>query len=166
MNDSKRNGNVKHDPKPKPTGEGFEEGDRVAMTQEALKMGRLSAMSPRLLYQVGYPNEFGVLHSFETEEDGPCITLYPCCYVLEDRPRKTSRCSGHPAIFFEKIGEKPANKGDKRAKVHLPIIGEIAGVEWDEEHQRLSGHVGGYPVVFQGEIGRLVKKAAEEKGYF
>ena len=47
-------------------------GDVVAMNQAALRMGRLEAMTPRILYSMGWPNEFLVLRTFDTAADGPC----------------------------------------------------------------------------------------------
>lgn len=146
------------------------EGDYVQLKPAVLKMARLSTMTPRLLYQIGHPGIFQVVHVFETEEDGVCLTLGECClYYLKDRKKSDDpRCTGHPAIYFDKVeieATKPKNKGDRATSVQLPFgIGELAGVEYqdDEGNPKLTIRVAGKSTVFTGMLAKIFGKAAQD----
>lgn len=146
------------------------EGDYVQLTAAALKMPRLSLMTPRLLYQIGHPGIFQVLHVFETEEDGICLTLGECCRnFVADRKTGQYRCSGHPAVYFEKVMDaEPATPrarkpGDRSVSAVLPFIGEAAAVDYeeDEENPKLTVRILGKSTVFTGTLARIFGEAAK-----
>lgn len=143
----------------------YEEGDVVALTQAALRIGRLELMTPRLLHQIGHPNEFIVIDAFDTGEDGICLSLWPCCYRFLDRKTGKKRCQGHPALYFEKIGNlRMPKKGDKSSALVLPFIGEILGFDWqeDEDNPNLNANVFGLKGAASGYFAKILKKMAEE----
>lgn len=145
----------------------IKEGDIVALTPAALKMGRLEAMTPRLLYHIGHENRFIVDKTFETEEDGLCLKLFPCCFrFVNDHQTKQFRCKGHPAIYFDKVGTvRTPQKGDKSSSLVLPILGEIFRFDYkeDENAPKFSADL---PVlgkgVVTGFLAKFVKQLAEE----
>lgn len=166
----RRNGNVPRRGEDKTQGPPpvFEEGDVVAMTQATLRIGRLQGMSTRLLYTIGWPNEFLVTRSFDDEEDGPCVSLWPCCLPpfgigLVDRRGSQFRCKGHPTLYFEKVAvTKTPKKGDKLSSIVLPFgIGEILGLEWHEEEEEFVGRILGKEGAVAGALGKYIKKIAE-----
>lgn len=145
----------------------FQEGDVVALTAAAIRRREFSNMTPRLLYEIGHPNEFLVMHVFETEKQGQCISLYPCCTVFLDREKSgKKRCTGHPAALFEKKGMKRMpRKGDKSSSLHLPFIPiPLAGVDWEEDENSpvFKVHGLGKEVKITGPFAKLLKKIAEE----
>jgi|FLYN01.1.fsa_nt_gi hypothetical protein len=166
-----KSGNVRQKADPaenKTETESFQEGDIVALTPTALRLGNLSMMSPRLLYQIGWPNQFVVLHTFEDEENGPCVSLYPCCMVLVDRRSGNYRCTGHPAQYFEKIDVlRQPQKGDRSVSISLPLIKEIVGADYEEDEQspRLTVRVLGQKGVITGPWAKLIKNLAEANNW-
>lgn len=169
----RRNGNVKRDgDEVQASAPIFQAGDVVAITQAALRLGRLEMMGCRLLYRIGWPNEFLVKGTFENQEDGHCVFLWPCCSAppkiigLVDRDKGGQpRCGGHPAIYFEKVDMvRTPKKGDKRASALLPIIGEVFGFEYrdDEENPEFVTRILGLGASFTGPFAQLLKKIAED----
>lgn len=163
-------GNVRHDPeeveKPQEK-QAFEEGDIVALTQSALRIGRIQGMTPRLLYTIGHPNEFMVMHTFESPADGLCLTLFPCCTRFVDRERNSQpRCKGHPAMYFEKVDKgRIPRKGDKSSSVHIPFLPfEVAGVHYqeDDENPSLTLNLFGKHLQTTGPLSKFLKKLAED----
>lgn len=145
----------------------FEEGDIVALTQSALRIGRIQGMTPRLLYTIGHPNEFMVMHAFENQADGLCVTLFPCCFRFLDRDRNNQpRCKGHPAVYFEKINKvRIPKKGDKSSSIHLPFLPfEVAGLHYeeDEDNPRLTLNLFGKKIDTMGPLSNFLKKLAED----
>jgi hypothetical protein len=154
-------------PESAPSAAEFREGDVVALTGKALRMGRLS-MSPMLLYSIGFANEFIVTHTFETKKDGRCISLYPCCNNRFNRKTGKPFCTGHSEIFFERVDlMRMPQKGDRQASIKLPMLGEIAGMEYedDEHNPKLTTRVAGLSLVLGGQLAKLVKESAEKLGY-
>lgn len=152
-------------------------GDVVAITPAALRMARLSTMSPRLLYQIGWPNAFQVMHVFDTEEDGVCVTLDACCMNLVDRRTGKNRCTGHPVVFFEKLEpERPKGKaekeqperqrkpGDRGTSVSVPWIGELASIDFqeDEHNPTLTINIAGKRTMFTGSLAKIFAEAAKQ----
>lgn len=160
------NGNVRPDEAVHGSDNGeIREGDFVRITPAALKMARLSMMTPRLLYQIGHPGIFQVVHAFETKEDGICFTLGECCRYYVDRRTGQYRCSGHPSIYFEKIAEeRKHNKGDRSTSVSVPWVGEVASVDFvdDEANPKLTVKIAGKPTVFTGMLAKIFGKAAQD----
>lgn len=144
----------------------FQEGDIVSLTPAAIRRSGVSNMTPRLLYEIGHPNEFVVFDVFEDKELGPCISLLPCCSIFEDRSSNKKRCGGHPAIHFEKRSQKRLpKKGDKSSSIHLPFMQyALAGINWeeDENNPALKAHVLGKEVSLTGPIAKLLKQLAED----
>lgn len=151
----------------------FEPGDIVSLTAAALRRKKLSSMTPRLLYEIGHPNEFLVLETFSHAEDGPCIAL-SCCTRDEDNvrfvDRKTGkmRCNGHQVSHFEKKGYKRLpKKGDKSTSLHIPFLPfELAGVHWEEDESNpgFKVSVAGKEIGVTGALAKLLKNVAEENG--
>jgi len=144
----------------------FQEGDVLALTQAALrKGGTFQKMSCRLLYAIGWPNEFLVIRTFEDPENGPCVRLWPCCGTLVDRQKNQFRCGGHPSVHFQKIDVvRMPKKGDKTSSVVLPFgIGELLGFEYheDSENPEFVARVAGKEGVLTGVLATLLKKFAE-----
>ncbi len=187
---SKRSENVKHE-EPE-NHEMFQEGDVVALTQSALRTGRLlrirngkiessedrisngriEGFMPRVLYALGHPNKFLVLATFEHEEHGQCLTLYPCCTIkphegfVDRADNNKPRCQGHPAMYFEKADHtRIPRKGDKASSVHLPFLPfEVAGIHYEEdEHDpRLTLNLVGQKFQTTGPLANFFKKIAED----
>jgi hypothetical protein len=154
-------------PESAPPAAEFREGDVVALTKKALRMGRLS-MSPTVLYSDGWPNAFVVTHTFETAKDGRCISLYPCCLYMINHKTGKPLCTGHSEIFFERVDLlRMPQKGDRQASIKLPMLGEIAGMEYedDEHNPKLTARVAGLSLVLGGQLAKLVKEGAEKLGY-
>lgn len=128
------NGNAVPEEKAPKVDRSFKPGDVVALTQSALRMPKLQAMSCRVIYSIGMPNEFIVKGVSEREEHGLCLSLYPCCDIRVDRKRNFFYCEGHPAIYFEKVNYRRLPKsGDKVASIVLPLLGEIYRAEYRDD---------------------------------
>lgn len=171
---TKLNGNVKGEkaPKKEEVAENFKAGDIVALTEKAMKNGpRL--MSPRRLFGVGWPNEFQVVHVFETEEDGVCLFLSPCCQNLINHGTGAWACQGHPVkldgkVMFEKVqpevSKRPRKKGDRSTSIALPLIGELGAIEYleDEEDPGLVLRILGQQTVMKGSVAKAVAQFAKD----
>lgn len=187
---AKRNGNVHHEGPEEH--EVFDDGDVVALTQSALRTGRLlrirngkiessedrvvngriEGFMPRILYAFGHPNKFLVLHTFEHQEHGQCLTLYPCCTIkphegfVDRADNNKPRCEGHPAIYFERVDRtRIPRKGDKSSSVHLPFLPfEVAGIHWEEDENdpRLTVNLVGQKFSTTGPLANFFKKIVEE----
>lgn len=158
-------GNVQRDKDVHARSLDWKEGDFAVLTPTAMRMGRLDTMSPKLLYQLGWDDPFAVMHVFETAEDGVCLTLYPCCLQLRDRRTGKYRCTGHPAIYFQKVEYgRHARKGDRSTSVTLPLIGEILSVDYEEdaENPRARAKIFGQETVVTGELARILAKVAQD----
>jgi hypothetical protein len=162
----KRNGNVTPpEDVPQKAPEKFEEGDVVGLTQAALRIGRLELMTPRLLRQIGHPNEFIVLDAFKSDEDGVCLTLWPCCFRFVDHKTGKKRCQGHPSVYFEKTGSlRMPKQGDKSSSLILPFLGEVLGFDYqeDESNPEIQANVFGMKGSASGYFAKMLKKLAEE----
>jgi len=163
-----RSGNVRREEKTKAQEiPQFQEGDVVSLTAAAIRRSGASNMTPKLLYEIGHPNEFVVFDVFEDKEYGPCISLLPCCSIFEDRGgNKEKRCGGHPAIHFEKKSQKRMpKKGDKSSSIHLPFMQmALAGINWEEDDSNpaLKAHILGKEVSLTGPIAKMLKQLAED----
>lgn len=156
----------------------FEPGDIISLTAAALRKKKLVNMTPRLLYEIGHPNEFLVLETFEHPVDGPCVALSCCTRQMDENgkpivrfvDRKTGkmRCNGHRSNYFEKKSFKRLpKKGDKSTSIHIPFLPfELAGVHWeeDESNPALKVSVAGKEVGLTGAFAKLLKNVAEENG--
>lgn len=156
----------------------FELGDIVSLTAAALRRKKLSNMTPRLLYEIGHPNEFLVLEVFDHAIDGPCIALSCCTRQLDengkpiirfvDRKNGKMRCNGHQVSHFEKKSYKRLpKKGDKSTSLHIPFLPfELAGVHWedDEQNPAFKVSVAGKEVGVTGALAKFLKNVAEENG--
>lgn len=174
-----KSGNVHREEKPEAEEiPEFQPGDVVSLTPAAIRRSGISNMTPRVLYEIGHPNQFHVWRSFEDEQEGPCVTLVECCswekneghwekhegYI--DRKSGKRRCTGHPSIHFEKKGKKRMpKKGDKSSSIHLPFMEyALAGLQWeeDENNPALKAHVMGKELSLTGPIAKIIKQLAEE----
>lgn len=176
-------GNVKHATVPVSASDSKEikAGDIVAVTDEVLKAkGILAKMTPRcLIEKVGWPNEFLVKETFESEKDGFCLKLDPCCdHLIEDWNTGRPRCYGHHAFLFKKVGsvtppnketapvevEPPDNPGDRISSVSLPFLGEVASMSYrdDEKNPQLTINTAGKATVLTGPLAKLFAAAARE----
>lgn len=178
MKTPQRNGgNIRRD---RPTkSEAFEPGDIVALTPSAIKEPRLRTMGPRILYDVGWRNEFLVLETFQTEQDGDCVVLDPCCgQILADRATDRTRCiNGHPASFFKKVGtlnqplhpeegeeaDRPRNKGDRSSSASFPWLGEVAAFSYEDhpEIPKLKIKIAGKTTMLTGPIAKMIAEVAK-----
>jgi hypothetical protein len=162
-----RNGNVRREDKSK-TDEvpNLEKGDVVALTAAVIRRRDYANMTPRLLYEIGHPNEFLVTDVFETPDDGLCVQLFPCCRRFEDRENGKVRCTGHPAILFQKIKkERQAKKGDRSTAIHIPFLEQaLAALYYDEDEASptVRASILGKEVSLSGPIAKMVKQFAEE----
>lgn len=168
-------GNVKREePKPEKPVEEFKPGDIVALTEKAMKNGpRL--MSPKRLFSVGWPNEFQVVHVFETEEDGVCLFLNPCCQNLLNYGTGAWACQGHPVrwegkTMFQKttpeVSKRPRKKGDRTTSIVAPVLGELGAIEYleDEEDPGLVLRILGQQTVMKGSVAKAVAQFAKDNG--
>lgn len=163
-----KDGNIPHEGPFDSKDEAIKPGDIVGLTTTALRVrGPLEAMTPRVLYQIGHPNEFVVVETFKTEEDGDCLVL-PCCMYFEDRKVKNNvrpLCKGHPAVYFKKIGQiRFPQKGDLAAGVETPW-GNLIRLEWKEDpnNPELNAHLFGINLgSIMGMPAKWLKKAAED----
>lgn len=175
MSKSNGHGNVQgeNSEKEKPPVEEFRPGDIVGLTAEAIKNGpRL--MSPKRLCSVGWPNEFQVVHVFETEEDGVCLFLNPCCQNLIKRNGGWA-CTGHPVkldgkMMFAKVKpevvKRPRKKGDRATSIVAPLLGELGAIEYleDEEDPGLVLRILGQQTVMKGSVAKAVAQFAKDNG--
>lgn len=165
-----KSGNVQREEKPQVSEvPQFQEGDVVCLTPAAIRRSGISNMTPRVLYEIGHPNEFVVFHVFEDPKEGPCVSLLPCCSVFEDRKTGKKRCTGHPAVHFEKKSVKRMpKKGDKSSSIHLPWMQvALAGIHWeeDETNPALKVNILGKEVSLTGPAAKLVKSLAEDNNF-
>lgn len=165
----RRNGNAEGAPDPVAEPQAFQPGDVVALTASALRIDRISGMTPRLMYSIGHRNEFLVFDTYEDPEDGLCLVL-ECCrggYVNRSKNGK-QKCGGHPAIYFQTIDRiRLPKKGDKASSVHLPLVGQLAGLRWeqDEDNPRLTLDLPfGQKLEALGPLAQMFKKIAENSG--
>ncbi len=142
-------------------------GDLVALTPQALRMGRLEGMCVRQLCAIGWDNSFPVTGVFDSPEDGKCVTLWPCCFHLKDRKRGTPvyRCKGHPAIYFTKVGRaRMPSPSDRKSAITLPFgLGQAVdfNYEGDPENPKFTGNLfglegsctGGFAKLFESLFG-------------
>jgi hypothetical protein len=164
-----KDGNVPHEGPFETQDEEIKTGDIVALTTTALRVrGPLESMTPRALYQLGHPNEFLVMETFKTEEDGTCVVL-PCCMYFEDRKIKNNvrpLCKGHPAIYFKRIGRaRVPQKGDLTAAINSPF-GNLVQLEWkdDPDNPELTANLLGINLgSLVGLPAKWLKKAAEDQ---
>lgn len=164
---------VKDEKKPEKPAEVFKAGDIVSLTERAIKAApRL--MSPKRLFSVGWPNEFQVVHVFETPEDGTCLFLNPCCQNLVKRNGAWA-CQGHPVIFegitiFQKttpeVAKRPRRKGDRTTSIMVPFLGELGAIEYleDEEDPGLVLRILGQQTAMKGSVAKAVAQFAKENG--
>lgn len=171
-----KNGNIRREAKPKveeiPQ---FESGDVICLTAAAIRRSGIATMTPRILYEIGHPNEFLVYQAVDDDEAGPVVTLANCCSWDKhegfiDRKTGKQRCTGHPAVHFEKKGVKRMpKKGDKSSSIHLPFMKvALAGINWeeDETNPSLKGHILGNEISLTGLPAKLLKQLAEENNVF
>lgn len=167
-----KNGNIRREAKPKveeiPQ---FESGDVICLTAAAIRRSGIATMTPRILYEIGHPNEFLVYQYVVDETEGPCVTLMDCCSWdrhegFIDRGTGKQRCTGHPAVHFEKKSSKRMpKKGDKSSSIHLPFMQyALAGIHWeeDENNPALKAHVLGKEISLTGPFAKVLKQLAEE----
>lgn len=160
-----KKGNVQAEESAPKVSELLEEGDVVALTPSALRIGRLKSMTPRLLHKIGHPNEFVVLTSFKSDKGEDCLTLWPCCNRFTDRESGKQTCTGHQTVYFEKVGNiRTPKKGDKSASLVLPFIGEVFGIDYqeDENNPDFRVNLGGLKGSVTGVLAKAVKKFAED----
>ena len=134
-----------------------------------MRIGRLAQMTPRVLCSIGHPNEFIVLDVFETDSDGVCLALWPCCHRFKKAGKKI--CPGHPAVYFEKTGAlRTPKKGDKSSSLVLPFLGEVLGFDYEEgaegeeggEAPKMTANIFGLKSGASGYWAKLLKKLAED----
>jgi hypothetical protein len=144
----------------------FTQGDVISLTAAAIRRSGISNMTPRVLYEIGHPNEFVVFDAFDDPVEGPCVSLLPCCTIYEDRKTGKKRCTGHPAVHFEKKSTKRLpKKGDKSSSIHLPFMQvALAGINWeeDESNPALKAHVLGKELTLTGPWAKMLKQLAED----
>lgn len=162
-----KNGNVRRDEKPRAEEiPHLEKGDVVALTAAVIRRRDYANMTPRLLYEIGHPNEFLVTDAFDTPEDGLCVQLYPCCRRFEDREKGKIRCTGHPAILFQKIKRvRQPKKGDKSSAIQIPFLDQaLAALYYDEDEvsPTVRASILGKEVALSGPIAKMVKQFAED----
>lgn len=151
----------------------FEPGDIVALTPSAIRTSRIKKMTPQELYKLGHENRFLVMHAFNDSENGPCITLFPCCNRFVDRTEshEKKRCTGHPSVYFEKVDVQRAStkKGDKSASLKLPFLPwDVAAIDYDadEANPKLSVSLLGQKGQITGPWAALIKNIAETQKIF
>lgn len=164
---AKKSGNVPagdHEPE---IVEVLSRGDLVRIKQRSLMNDDL-LLSPKDLYSIGHPNAFLVLESFEDPQRGVCIALRECCFVLEDHKNGKKLCKGHEALYFEKMGqERAAQKGDRKASIKIPWLGEVLGYDYQDDEASPSLRVrmaGADPIVLEGMAAQMVKKMLDGSG--
>lgn len=164
----RKNGNIEPDEQVTEP-QAFEPGDVVALTASALRITRISGMTPRLMYSIGHPNQFIVFDTEDDPEDGICLILECCRGRYVNRSRNGQwKCKSHPGIYFEKIDRiRLPKKGDKSSSVSLPFVGQLAGVHWeqDEDNPRLTLELPfGQKLEALGPLAQMFKKIAENNG--
>lgn len=164
-------GNV-HASKDSGVGEVFKEGDVVELTPSAIRTWSVKDMTPKELYKLGHENRFLVLGSFTDEENGPCVTLFPCCHRFVDRKddHHPFRCTGHPSVYFKKVDvRRMPQKGDKSAALKLPFLPwDVAAVDWEEDsdNPKLSLSIMGQKGSISGPWAKFLKNLAETEKLF
>jgi len=174
MSKSNGHGNVQDGVKKERSLEDFKPGDIVGLTEKGIKAGpRL--LSARRLYSVGWPNEFQVIHVFETEEDGVCLVLNPCCQNLVNHGTGAWLCRGHPVkwkgvTMFEKVKpevtRRPRKQGDRATSIVAPILGELGALEYleDAEDPGLVLRILGQQTVLKGSVAKALAQFAKDNG--
>lgn len=144
---------------------GFKAGDIVAVKLSTIRNRELSGMTPRVLIDVGWPNKFQVMGSFEHQGE-PHVSLFPCCFwMLKKVQGEKYRCKCHPARLFEKIpNERGRKPGDAHASIHTPF-GPLAEVDYEEgDAPVLTMRVMGYPLQINSSAARRIKDIFRENG--
>jgi len=169
---SSKNGNYQAPEKPEAEEiPKFEPGDIVCLTAAAIRRSGIATMTPRMLYEIGHPNEFVVYTYTVHETEGPLVTLVNCCnwkghQGFIDRNTGKPRCTGHYAVHFEKKSQKRMPKrGDKSSSLHLPFLPvALAGINWeeDEDSPALKAHILGKEISLTGPFAKVLKQLAEE----
>lgn len=162
-----KSGNVHREEKPKASEiPQFSEGDVVCLTAAAIRRSGIKNMTPRVLYEIGQPNEFVVFNVFDDPKSGPCISVLPCCGIYDDRETGKKRCGGHAAVHFEKKSiKRMPKKGDKSSSIHLPFMQvALAGIHWeeDDENPAIKVDILGKEISLSGPIAKMLKGLAED----
>lgn len=169
----RRNGGSQRPPPPTPPEE-FRPGDIVGMIPTALKMDRLSTMSPRLLVQLGWPNAFMVRDVFETPDEGVCLTLGICCHIREDHRVGRPVCAGHQAIYFRKLTPQEIQMmpegwlelevpPDLCASIKLPFgIGKLVSMDYRDQDPRFKFEAFGKGAEIAGPLAKQIAELLKD----
>lgn len=128
----KDNGNISRISDTKPAGP-IQPGDYVRIRVDDLES---VDMSPKSLFNVGYPNEFLVLATFDYK-GVKCLTLEECCEKLKNRATGQFLCSGHHEKYFEKTEPLEHRRTSQRRFVALEAFGMSASVEFLDGQKKL-----------------------------
>ena len=164
-----KSGNVKVPPEVYPAPkERIEAGDVVSMTPEALKTVT-PGTSPKVLVDLGWPNEFMVERVFDHHVHGPCVQLQECCLRRKDLKDKKNpfACSGHPMGFFTRLRGSPEESfepGDARASVTVPFLGELLGYNYRAKDKKATFRVGGQEMEAEGAFAELLNSIVKKHG--
>lgn len=153
----------------------FKVGDCVRLSKRALKDAAYKEIGPRVLIEIGWPNEFYIERIAIDPEGNPAITLSACCCNLVRKGEY--RCKYHPAHLFEKIdlGAAPGsapdlesrvrNPGDREAVLTTPF-GDVASLKYfeDEKEPGLVADLFGKRFLMSGAYVREIYKFAQQKG--
>lgn len=122
-------------------------------------------MSPKALYNVGHPNEFLVLTTFE-HSGIKCVSLEECCEKLKNRATGQFLCTGHPEKYFEKTDPIEHKKTSERRFLALEAFGMKASVEYMDGQKKLLLKTPWTPdgISLSGGVARDIAEAAEEMG--
>lgn len=150
-------------------------GDFVAFKDWAPSVVR---MTPITLYKVGWPNKFRVVDAIKIH-GVPALLLDPCCEWMENHDNHVPLCCGHPAKYFTKLEEEPAEgaaaeaeggsreprPGDRYMSLDIPW-GKVVSVEYldDEKKPVVNIRFGGglRPLTLSGALARIVRDMAKE----
>lgn len=161
----KHNGNFSRLEKAKdePT-EPIQAGDYVR-----IKMSDLHSvdMSPKTLFDIGFPNEFFVLATFDIKGER-CLALEECCERRKNRATGQILCNGHPEKYFEKTEPIEHRKTSERRFIALEAFGMKASVEYLSGQKKLLLKTPWTPegISLSGDVAKDISDAARAVGLF
>jgi len=153
------NGNIEHPSRKK---DPIQAGDYVR-----IKPSEMDAveMSPKEIFNLGFPNEFLVLTTFE-HEGQRCLTIEECCERRRNRATGQYLCNGHPERYFEKTEPVEHRRTSERRFLAFEAFGMRASIEYVEGQKKLLLRIPGTTdgMSLSGDLARNIAEAAKSIG--
>lgn len=155
----KDNGNISKGQVERDETEAIQAGDYVRIKPDEMDGVE---MSPKAFLNIGHPNEFFVIGTFEHKGE-LCLTIEECCERLKNRATGQFLCTGHQAKYFEKTDPIEHRRTSERRLLAIEGFGVRASVEYLGGHRKLMLKTPWFPdgISLSGEIAKNIAEAAK-----